>query len=448
MTTFVDRVVLHVAAGNGGHGCASVHREKFKPLGGPDGGNGGHGGDVVLVVDPQTTTLLDYHHSPHRKAGNGGPGRARTAAAPRAATWCCPCRDGTVVKDADGDVLADLVGAGERYVVAARRPRRAGQRRAGLGPSARPRASRCSASRATAGDVVLELKTDRGRRPGRLPERRQVQPRRRDVRGPAEDRRLPVHHPGARTSASSQAGDVRFTVADVPGPDPGRQRGQGPRPGVPAARRALRRAGARARLRDARAGPRPAHRPRRHRGRARRVHDRRDPRRPPAARAPAARRAEQDRRARGPRARRAGPARPRGPRRRACSTWSAPPATRACASWASRWPRSSQARPRRRAVARGGPADRAAAQGRRRDGLHGARRERTGRRRSSGRAARSPSAGCGRPTSPTRRPSATSPTGWPGSASRTSCSSRARRRAPRCVIGAATTRSSSTGSRR
>ncbi len=60
MTTFVDRVELHVAAGSGGHGCASVHREKFKPLGGPDGGNGGRGGDVMLVVDgDQVTTGAD-----------------------------------------------------------------------------------------------------------------------------------------------------------------------------------------------------------------------------------------------------------------------------------------------------------------------------------------------------------------------------------------------------
>lgn len=76
MTTFVDRVELHAAAGNGGHGCASVHREKFKPLGGPDGGNGGRGGDVILVVEQSVTTLLDYHHSPHRKATNGQPGAA------------------------------------------------------------------------------------------------------------------------------------------------------------------------------------------------------------------------------------------------------------------------------------------------------------------------------------------------------------------------------------
>ena len=66
MTTFVDSVVLHLHAGHGGHGCVSVHREKFKPLGGPDGGNGGSGGDVVLLSDPQVTTLLDYHHRPHR----------------------------------------------------------------------------------------------------------------------------------------------------------------------------------------------------------------------------------------------------------------------------------------------------------------------------------------------------------------------------------------------
>ena len=52
MPSFIDRVVLHVAGGDGGNGCTSVHREKFKPLAGPDGGDGGHGGDVVLTVDP------------------------------------------------------------------------------------------------------------------------------------------------------------------------------------------------------------------------------------------------------------------------------------------------------------------------------------------------------------------------------------------------------------
>ena len=83
MTRFVDRVVIHTRAGNGGNGCASVHREKFKPLGGPDGGNGGHGGDVILVVDPQSTTLIDYHRSPHRSAGVRKRRAGRPASAPR-----------------------------------------------------------------------------------------------------------------------------------------------------------------------------------------------------------------------------------------------------------------------------------------------------------------------------------------------------------------------------
>ena len=73
--TFVDRVSLHISAGRGGHGVASVHREKFKPLGGPDGGNGGDGGSVILRVEPGLTTLVDYHRQSHRRATNGQPGR-------------------------------------------------------------------------------------------------------------------------------------------------------------------------------------------------------------------------------------------------------------------------------------------------------------------------------------------------------------------------------------
>ena len=72
--TFVDQVTLHISAGRGGNGVASVHREKFKPLGGPDGGNGGPGGSVILRVDPDVTTLIDYHHSNKRQADHGGHG--------------------------------------------------------------------------------------------------------------------------------------------------------------------------------------------------------------------------------------------------------------------------------------------------------------------------------------------------------------------------------------
>src|SRR5487761_2361892 len=74
MASFVDQVTLHLLAGHGGNGCVSIRREKFKPLAGPDGGNGGDGGDIVLVADPQVTTLLGYHRSPHRSSGAGRPG--------------------------------------------------------------------------------------------------------------------------------------------------------------------------------------------------------------------------------------------------------------------------------------------------------------------------------------------------------------------------------------
>ncbi|MEU6031637.1 GTPase ObgE [Streptomyces tauricus] len=158
MTTFVDRVELHVAAGSGGHGCASVHREKFKPLGGPDGGNGGRGGDVILVVDQSVTTLLDYHHSPHRKATSGRPGEGGNRSGKDGQDLILPVPDGTVVQDKDGNVLADMVGQGTTYVAAE-------GGRGGLGNAALSSARRKAPGFALLGvpggmqDIVLELKT-------------------------------------------------------------------------------------------------------------------------------------------------------------------------------------------------------------------------------------------------------------------------------------------------
>ncbi len=117
--SFVDSATLHVFAGKGGHGCASVHREKFKPLGGPDGGNGGNGGSVILRVDPNLTTLVDYHRQSHRKAANGQPGRGNHQDGGNAEDVVLPVPDGTIVHDADtGEVLADLIGEGSEVVVA------------------------------------------------------------------------------------------------------------------------------------------------------------------------------------------------------------------------------------------------------------------------------------------------------------------------------------------
>ncbi|MFI7427597.1 GTPase ObgE [Micromonospora sp. NPDC049836] len=158
MTTFVDRVVLHMQAGDGGHGCVSIHREKFKPFGGPDGGNGGHGGSVSLVVDPQVTTLLDFHFRPHLKAENGKGGAGSNRDGANGHDLLIKVPNGTVVLSLDGEVLADLVGAGTTFEAA-----RGG--RGGRGNAALANARRKAPGFAELGepgdklDVVLELKS-------------------------------------------------------------------------------------------------------------------------------------------------------------------------------------------------------------------------------------------------------------------------------------------------
>ena len=225
MTSFVDRAVLHVAAGDGGNGVASVHREKFKPLGGPDGGNGGDGGDVVLVVDPSVTSLLDYHRHPHRRAASGKAGQGAHRNGADGADVVLPVPDGTVVKSLDGEVLADLVGAGTAYVVA-----RGG--RGGLGNAALASLRRKAPGFALLGepgerrDVVLELKTvadvaligfPNAGKSSLVAALSAARPKIADYPFTTL-----VPHLGVVT-----AGETVFTVADVPGLIPGASTGRG-----------------------------------------------------------------------------------------------------------------------------------------------------------------------------------------------------------------------------
>jgi len=115
---FVDQVILHAKAGSGGAGCTSVHREKYKPLGGPDGGNGGKGGDVVLLVDNNETTLLEYHRHPHQDAPNGKPGQGSHNNGANGEDLVLSVPAGTVVYSMEGEILADLINPGMKYVVA------------------------------------------------------------------------------------------------------------------------------------------------------------------------------------------------------------------------------------------------------------------------------------------------------------------------------------------
>jgi GTP-binding protein len=158
VTTFVDRVVLHLQAGDGGHGCVSVLREKFKPLGGPDGGDGGHGGNVTLVVDPQQHTLLDFHFHPHIKASNGGGGAGSNRDGANGKDLVVKVPDGTVVMTEDGEVLADLIGAGTTFEVA--RGGRGGRGNRSLANSRRKVPGFAELGEpGDALDVVLELKS-------------------------------------------------------------------------------------------------------------------------------------------------------------------------------------------------------------------------------------------------------------------------------------------------
>ena len=158
MAEFADQATLRAEAGNGGNGCASIHREKFKPLGGPDGGNGGRGGDVVFEVSRGATTLLDFHRRPLRRAGNGKQGSGSNRNGAMGTDLVLQVPDGTVVKTAGGEVLADLIGEGTRFVAA-----RGG--RGGLGNAALASARRKAPGFALKGepgehrDLVLELKT-------------------------------------------------------------------------------------------------------------------------------------------------------------------------------------------------------------------------------------------------------------------------------------------------
>lgn len=225
MASFVDRAIVHVAGGDGGNGVASVHREKFKPLGGPDGGDGGNGGSVVLVVDPQVTTLLGYHHRPHRRAGNGTPGMGDFRQGRTGGDAVLPVPEGTVVKSVDGELLADLTGEGASFVAA-----QGG--RGGLGNAALASRRRKAPGFALLGepgeerDVVLELKSVADVALVGFPSSGKSSL----IAAMSAARPKIADYPFTTLVPNLgvvEAGETRYTVADVPGLIPGASRGKG-----------------------------------------------------------------------------------------------------------------------------------------------------------------------------------------------------------------------------
>jgi GTP-binding protein len=225
MTTFVDRVTLHASAGKGGDGCVSVHREKFVPLGGPDGGSGGRGGDIILVVDPSVTTLLDFHHSPHRNASSGRQGYGALKNGPDGEDLILGVPNGTVVMSKDGRVLADLVGNGTRFVAA-----KGGL--GGLGNNALASSRRRAPGFALLGEpgekrtLILELKSvaDIGLIGYPSAGKSSLVAAISAARPKIADYPFTTLAPNLGVV---QAGDSRFTVADVPGLIPGASEGKG-----------------------------------------------------------------------------------------------------------------------------------------------------------------------------------------------------------------------------
>lgn len=118
MASFVDRAQLKLKAGNGGNGCVSFHREKYVLNGGPDGGDGGVGGDIMLEADHNLHTLLDFRFQPRYEAENGMDGSSARCTGKSGAPLVIRLPVGTIVRDGEtGNVVADMFEPGERRVL-------------------------------------------------------------------------------------------------------------------------------------------------------------------------------------------------------------------------------------------------------------------------------------------------------------------------------------------
>ena len=116
---FIDHVVIEVIAGSGGDGCVSFRREKYVPRGGPDGGNGGRGGDVVVRASRRLSTLVDLHYRQVYKAKRGAHGRGKSQRGRDGEPATVDVPVGTQVRDVEtGEIIADLTDDGAQFVVA------------------------------------------------------------------------------------------------------------------------------------------------------------------------------------------------------------------------------------------------------------------------------------------------------------------------------------------
>jgi GTP-binding protein len=202
-----------------------VHREKFKPLGGPDGGDGGHGGDVKLIVDRNMTSLLEYHRRPRREASNGKPGKGDDQDGAKGPDIVLPVPEGTMIIDGNGEVIYDMIGEGTEFVIA-----RGG--RGGLGNAALASSKRKAPGFALKGepgdefDVVLELKSLADVALVGFPSAGKSSL----IAAVSAARPKIADYPFTTLVPNLgvvEAGEVIYTIADVPGLIPGASQGKG-----------------------------------------------------------------------------------------------------------------------------------------------------------------------------------------------------------------------------
>jgi GTP-binding protein len=225
MIQFVDQVTLHLRAGNGGDGCVSIKREKFKPLAGPDGADGGNGGSISLVADPDVTTLLEYHFRPNQSGGDGADGAGDFRNGAHGKDVILPVPVGTVVKDAKGKLIADLDEAGITLLVA-----EGGQ--GGLGNAAISSLKRKAPGFALlgvpgwSGEIILELKTVADVALVGYPSagKSSLIAAMSAARPKIADYPFTTLHPNLGVV---QGGDTRYVIADVPGLIEGASKGKG-----------------------------------------------------------------------------------------------------------------------------------------------------------------------------------------------------------------------------
>ncbi|WRS29501.1 GTPase ObgE [Actinomycetaceae bacterium MB13-C1-2] len=225
MASFVDRVKIDVKAGDGGNGCVSVHREKFKPLGGPDGGDGGNGGSVIVRAETQETTLLTYHRRPRYSAEKGTQGAGDWRPGRKGQDLVLLVPAGTVVKTSSGELLADLMLPGSEIVVA-----RGGK--GGLGNSSLASRARVAPGFALLGEpgeedqIVLELKSIADVALVGFPSSGKSSL----IAAMSKARPKIADYPFTTLIPNLgvvEAGAIRYTIADVPGLIPGASEGKG-----------------------------------------------------------------------------------------------------------------------------------------------------------------------------------------------------------------------------